>query len=91
MICSPLRSLMIYVHGTVFLVFLITNISSDQFGLYTLANIFLYFEILTRSRILNLGSAILTSFLESIYVLFLTSTGYCIDLQYHLIYQYTHF
>ena len=47
MISSPLRSLITYVHGTVFLAFLITKTSSDQFGVYNLAKMFFYFNILT--------------------------------------------
>ena len=55
--------------------FLITESSSDQFGMYPLANMFLYFKLLTWWPTLNLGSLLLTSFLKSIYVLSLTSTG----------------
>ena len=40
MISSPLRSLITYVNGTVFLTFLITETSSDKFGVYPLAKIF---------------------------------------------------
>ena len=99
MICSLLRSLITYIHGTVFLTFLITKTSSDQFDVYPLAKIFLYFEILTWLPTLNLGSLSLPSFLKSIYVLSLTQQVssqlfygiyYYIHLLYHLIYQYTH-
>ena len=41
---------------TVFLTFLITKTSSGQFGVYPLAKIFLYLEILTCSATLNFGS-----------------------------------
>ena len=64
-ISSPLRSLITYVQGTAFLTFLITKTSSDQFGVYHLAKIFFYFEILTWPPTLNLGSLSLTSFLKS--------------------------
>ena len=47
MISLPLRSLITYVHGTVFLILLTTKTSSDQFGVYPLAKIFLYLEIVT--------------------------------------------
>ena len=53
-IYAPFRSLITYVHGTVFLIFLITEISSDQFGVQPLAKMFLYFDILIRSPTLNL-------------------------------------
>ena len=47
MISSPLKSLITYAHGTLFLKFLIAKTSSDQFGAYPLAKIFLYLEIRT--------------------------------------------
>ena len=75
-ISSPLRSLITYVHGTVFLILLITKTYSDQFGVYPLEKIFLYLEILTWSPTLNLALLSLTSFLKSIYVLYLASTGF---------------
>ena len=80
--------------------FLITKTFSDQFGVYPLAKIFLYLEILTWSSSLNLGSLSLTSFLKSRYVLSLTSTGSILIVLwhvlfthplYHLIYRYIHF
>ena len=43
------------VQGTVFLILLITKPSSDPFGVYPLAKMFLYFEILTLSPTLTLG------------------------------------
>ena len=58
-----MRSLVTHVHGTVFLT---TKTFSDQLGVYPLARIFLYFEILTWSPTLNLGFLSLTSLLESI-------------------------
>ena len=69
--------------------FSITKTSSDQFGVYPLAQIFLYLEILTRSPTLNLESLSLTSFLKSIYVLSLTLTGLIlIVLCYVLLYSF---
>ena len=53
---SPFKSLITYAYGTVFLILLTTKTSSDQFGVYSLAKMFLYFDILTRSPALNLGS-----------------------------------
>ena len=47
MISPPLRSLITYVNGTVFLILPITKTSSEQFGFYPLAKIFLHLEILT--------------------------------------------
>ena len=44
---SPLRLLITYVHGTVFLTLLTTKTSSDQSGEQPLAKIFLYFDNLT--------------------------------------------
>ena len=67
-----MRSLIKYVHGTVSL---ITKTSSDQFGVYALAKVVSCFEILAWSPTLNLGSLLLTSLLESIYALSLTSIG----------------
>ena len=43
---SSLRLLITYVHGTVFLIYLITKTSSDQFGVWPLARMLLYFDIL---------------------------------------------
>ena len=57
---------MTYVHGTVFLTSLIRKTSSDQFGVYRLAKIFLYFDVLTRSPTLNLGSLSLNSLTGSV-------------------------
>ena len=65
-----------YVDGTAFLVLLIIKASSDQFGMYPSAKIFLYLEILAWLPILNFGSLSLTSYSKSIYVLSLTSTGF---------------
>ena len=61
---SPLRSFIAYVHKTVFFTFLIAKAYSIQFGMYPLAKMFLYFQILTRSPSLNLGSLSLTCLLE---------------------------
>ena len=47
MISSSFTSLIMYVHGNIFLTFLITKTYSLQFGVYTLAKMFLYFETLT--------------------------------------------
>ena len=44
------------IQGTVFLILLTTKTSSNQFGVYPLAKMFLYFEILTSSPTLNLVS-----------------------------------
>ena len=46
-ISSPFRSLTTYVHGTLFLILLITNTSSHQFEVYPLAKTLLCFGILT--------------------------------------------
>ena len=82
-ISSPLRSL----HRTVFLTFLIRKTSSDQFGVYLFAKMFLYFDLLTISLILNLGFWLLISLLESIHVLDFTWTGFIkIVLWYVLLY-----
>ena len=53
-----------------------TKTSSGQFVVHPLAKMFLYFDILTWSQTLNLGSLLLTSLIEPIYVLSLASTGY---------------
>ena len=66
---------MTYVHGTVFLTFLIKKTYSDIFGTEPYAKMFLYFDILGISPILNLGSSSLTSLLELMYVLDFTSKG----------------
>ena len=58
-ISSLLKSLITYVQATVFLMLLTTKSYSDQFGAYPLAKLFLYFEILIWSPILNLGSYLL--------------------------------
>ena len=51
---------------------------------------FLYFDVLTISPILNLGSLLLISLLEAIYVLDFTSTGFIlIVLWYELLYLLT--
>ena len=90
-----MRSLTTYVHGTVFLTFLITTTSSDQFGVHSLAKLFFYLEILTWSPTLNLGSLSSTSLLacysiEWIYVLSSTSAGFIlIVLWYILLYSFT--
>ena len=55
---------MTYVHGIVFLVFLITKTSSDQSGAYPFAKMFLYFDTLTWSPTWNLGSFSLESKLQ---------------------------
>ena len=78
-ISSPLRSLITYVHGALFLTFLITKISSGQFGVYPLGKMFLYFDILTTSSILNLGSLLLISLPKSIYELSLTLASFHFD------------
>ena len=69
---------------------LTTKTSSYQFGVHPFTKIFLYFEIRTSSPALDLGSLSLTSFLKSIYVLSLTSTGFIlIVLWYVLLYSFT--
>ena len=75
-ISLPLGSLITYVPSTVFLTFLITKISSDQFGVYPFAKIFLYVHILIISAIFNLESFSLYSWLESRYFYDFTSTGF---------------
>ena len=50
-------------HGTVFLTSLITKSSSGEFGVYLLAKMFSYFDILTWSRTLNIGTLSLISLL----------------------------
>ena len=59
-----------------FLTFLITKTSSDQFGVEPFAKILLYFDNVTLSLTLNFGFLLLISLLESIYVLYFTSTGF---------------
>ena len=59
-----------------FLTFLITKTSSDRFGTKPFAKICLYFDILTISPILNLGSLVLIPLIELIYVSDFTSTGF---------------
>ena len=59
-----------------FLTYLITRNFSDQFGVSPFAKKFLYFDILTESPILNLGSLSLFSLLESTDVLDYTSIGF---------------
>ena len=54
--------------GHVSLTFLIAKTSLNQFGTKLSANFFLYFDVLTISPILNLGSSSLISWLELIYV-----------------------
>ena len=39
-------SLITYIRGTVFLIFLITKTSSEQLAVYPLAGMFFYFDIL---------------------------------------------
>ena len=56
--------------------FLATKTFSDQFGVYPFVKMFLYFDLLGRSPILDLGSLSLTSLLESKNVLSLTSTRF---------------
>ena len=51
-----------YVQGTVSLILQATKTSSDQFWVYPLANLFLYFEILTSSPTLKLGLDTLESY-----------------------------
>ena len=75
-ISLPLRLLITYVHGTVFLNSVITKTFSDQFGVQPFAKMFLYFDILVTSLILNLGSLSLSFLLESTYVFDFTSTGF---------------
>ena len=49
-------SLITYVDGTEFCIFLIIKASSGQFWVYPLAKMSLYFGILTQSPTVNLGS-----------------------------------
>ena len=62
-----LRSLIIYVHGTVFLTFLISKTSSEL-GVQHFAKMFLNFRILTSSPTLNLELFLLLSTSKAIYV-----------------------
>ena len=61
-----------YVYGTVYLTFLIKKTFLDQLGAQPFP--FIYFDILTISSILNLGSLLLIFWLDSIYVLVLFFT-----------------
>ena len=61
-----------YVYGTVYLTFLITKTFLDKLGAQPFP--FIYFDILTISPILNLGSLLLIFLLDSIYVLVLFFT-----------------
>ena len=64
--------------------------SSDKFGVYTLAKMFFYFDILTWSPTWNLGTLSLTSLLKSIYVLSIISIDFIlIVLWYVLMYSLT--
>ena len=65
-----------YVHGTLFLTFVITIASSDQFGTQPFAKMFLYFDVLTWLPALNLWSLSVTFLLELMYVFDVTSTGF---------------
>ena len=58
-ISSPLRSLITYVHRTVFSTFIITKAFSDQFGRPSFAKKIFYFDTLAWSPPLNLGSSLL--------------------------------
>ena len=58
-----------------FLTFLITETSSDQFGTQPFAKMSSYFDVLTISPILSSGSSSLISLLKLIYVLDFTLTG----------------
>ena len=58
--------------AVLFITFSIINSFSNQFGVQPFAKIFLYFDILTISSILNY----LISLQKSIYVLDFTSTGF---------------
>ena len=71
-----LRSVITYVQRTVFLTFLATNTSSDQFGTQLFAKMFLYFDIPTISPILNLGFSSVTSLRKSINVRDFASTEF---------------
>ena len=64
-ILLPFRSLITYVHGTVFYAFLIMRTFSDQFEEQSFAKIRAYFGILTRSPTLNLRSFLLCSSSQS--------------------------
>ena len=59
-----------------FLTLLITKTSSDQFGTQLFEKMFLSFDILTMSPILNLGSLSLISLPELIYVFGFNSAGF---------------
>ena len=103
LLITPLRSILRYVHRTVFSTFVIIKISSEQFATQAFAKMLSYFDILTVSSTLNLESLI--SLLESIYVLdSITSLHSWLNQQvsfylcynmyiyklYNLSYQYTH-
>ena len=68
-----------------FLTPLITKASTDQFGLYPLAKMFLYFGILTWLPTLNLESFLITSLIESFYALSLTLTGFILLVLWHVL------
>ena len=72
---QSLRSLKICSWHSIY-ISLITKTSSDQFRVWPFAKIFLYFDLLTLSPTLNLGSLSLCSTPYSIYVLGWTSSGF---------------
>ena len=63
-----------------FLTLSITKTSSDQFGTQLFEKMFLSFDILTMSPILNLGSLSLISLPGSIYVFDFNSKGFILVL-----------
>ena len=94
---SSLRFSITYAHGLVFLTFLITKISSQQFGVKHFPKMFSYFNLPTGSTTSNLESFSLFATPQSIYVLtvhqdasfWLCYVMYCyIHQLFHLIYQY---
>ena len=55
LLITPLRSILRYVHRTVFSTFAIIKTSSEQFATQAFAKMLSYFDILTVSSTLNLG------------------------------------
>ena len=73
-VSSPLWLLIIYVHSTVFFKFVTAKFSADQFRTYTFAKASLYFDVLAKMVILNLGVFIINLFTRVNICVFFTST-----------------
>ena len=93
-ISSLLRSLITYVHGTVFLTFFNHKNFLRTIWIIIVCKMFLYFYILTWSPILNLGSLLLTSIVKTCVWFYINrfhlNCAYISQL-YHLMYQYIFF